>query len=106
MFGVTLDGHDEYGFGFMRMNVNGKPEIRWQVSADLAPLLSGIVGPQHIPVLLHEENIRARGVHGDAVYAMADFSVRIGQPVLRLQSPIDWLPVLAAVVGAERAGRR
>ena len=84
----------------------GKPKSRRQVAADFVPRIAGVVAAHHVPVLLHEEHVRARRVHGDAMHAVADLGVGIGQLVLRLQPAIDRLPGLAAVVGAERAGRR
>ena len=34
-----------------------------------------------VPVLLHEEDVGARGVHGDVVDAVADFGVGVGDVV-------------------------
>ena len=45
------------------------------------------------------------GMHGDVMNAVADFGVRVGN-VLRLQTAVDRLPGLAAVVGAKRARSR
>ena len=44
-------------------------------------------------------------MHRDAVNAVADFGVRVGN-VLRVQAAVDRLPCLAGVVGPERAGGR
>ena len=44
-------------------------------------------------------------MQGDAMHAMADFRVRIGN-VLRVQPAIDRLPGFAAIIRAERARRR
>ena len=64
-----------------------------------------VVAAHHVPVLLHEEHVRPRRVHRDVVHAVADLGVRIGD-AFRLQAAVDRPPRLAAVVGAERAGRR
>jgi len=34
-------------------------------------LFAGVVGAQDIQLFLHEQHVRARWVHGDAMYAMA-----------------------------------
>ena len=55
-------------------------------------------------MLLHEEHAGTRLVQRDAVDAMADFGLRVGD-VLRVQALVDRLPAGAAVVRAERARR-
>src|SRR5258708_4800683 len=77
MLGIALDGDDVNGFRFMRVNVNRKTEVRRQIAADVSPHISGVVAPQYVPVLLHEQNARARRMHGDAVNAMAHFRIRV-----------------------------
>src|SRR5438045_2343976 len=52
-------------------------------------------------MFLHEKHAGPGTVHGDAVNAVADLRLRIGD-VLRFESAIDWLPGLAAVVAAKR----
>ena len=64
-----------------------------------------VVAAHHVPVLLHEQHVGARRVHGDAVHAVADLGVGIGD-VLGVQAAVDRPPGRAAVVGAERAGGR
>src|SRR5262249_4587419 len=56
-------------------------------------------------VQLHEDRVRPRGVHRQPVDAKADLRSRFRE-VLRLEPAVDRLPGLAAVVGAEGAGRR
>ena len=50
-----------------------------------------------------KSDVGPRGVHGDAVDAVADLGVGVGD-VWRTEAAVDRLPGLAAVVGAERAG--
>ena len=88
------------------MNVNGKTEVRRQVSADLAPLVASVVAAHHVPVLLHEKNVGTRRMHRDAVHTMTDFRVGIGQLIRRFQAAIYRLPRLAAIICAEDARRR
>src|SRR4029434_1943883 len=54
---------------------------------------------------LHEEHVWTRRMQGDAVDAVSDLSVRVGD-VLRPQSLIDRLPRRPVVVGPERTGGR
>ena len=105
MFGVALDGHHVKGFRLVRMNIDGESEVGGQIAADLLPGLPGIFAAHHIPVLLHVQHVGARAVHREAVNAVADLSRGIGN-VLRTEAAVDWLPRLAAVVGAKRACRR
>jgi hypothetical protein len=56
-------------------------------------------------MLLPKQHIRTRSVHRDAVNAMADLGIRVGD-VLGLQPPVDRPPRLACIVGAESARRR
>ena len=87
----------------MGVDVDREAEIGGQIAADFVPLVAGVVGAHDVPMLLHEERVGARGVHGDAVDAVADFGVRVGD-VLRAQAAVDGLPGFAGVVGAESAG--
>ena len=82
MLRVALDGHDVNRLGLMRMDIDGKAEVGRQIAADLAPLVAGVVAAQNVPMFLHEEHVRTRRMHGDAMDAMADLRVRIGQLVL------------------------
>ena len=87
------------------MDVDRKPEVGGQVAAHLVPGVAGIVAAHHVPVLLHEKNFGTRRIDRDAVDAVADFRVRVGDE-LRTQAAIDRPPGLAAVVGSKRAGGR
>ena len=106
MFGIALDGNDVDGFRFVRVNVNREAEVGRQIAADLAPLFAGVVGAQHVPVFLHEQHVRARWVHGNAMDTVSDFDIRVGKFVLRLQAAVHRFPGFAAVIGAEGARRR
>src|SRR2546425_13379500 len=56
-------------------------------------------------MLLHEQSVRTRRMHGDAMNAVTHFCCRLGN-VLRIESLVDWLPRRRAVVSSERAGCR
>src|SRR3982074_1503413 len=56
-------------------------------------------------MLLHQQTVRARWMHRDVMHAMTDFRVWI-RNVLRMQTLVDRLPCLAAVISPERARRR
>src|SRR6266702_4688044 len=89
----------------MRVNVDWKPEIAWQIAADLIPRSACVITTHDVPVLLHKQLVRVRWVHGDAVNAMTDLCVRI-RNVLRVQPAIDWLPCFSAIVRPKRSRRR
>jgi len=59
MFGVALDGHHIDRLRLVRMDVDDEPEVGGQVAADLGPVVTRVVAAQHVPVLLHEEDVRA-----------------------------------------------
>src|SRR4030095_13615335 len=105
MFGVALDRHDVDSLWLMRVNVDRETEVGRQIAADLMPRLAGVIAAQDVPVLLHEQHIRTRGMHRDAMNAVADLASRIGN-IKRMQAAIDRLPSLAAVIRAKRASRR
>ena len=73
MLRVALDRNDVDRFGFVCMHVNRKSEIAGQVAAHLAPGIAGVVTPHYVPVFLHEQRVRSRRMHRDAVNAMTDF---------------------------------
>ena len=75
----------------MGMNIDHEAEVGRQVAADLVPGVAGVVAAHDIPVLLHEQYVRARRVHGNVVYTVADLCFRFRQEV-RLQAAIDRLP--------------
>src|SRR6516162_2083969 len=70
------------------------------------PRVGGVIGTHNVPVLLHEQDVRAGRVHGDSVNTMPDFCVGIGQLVGGFQPAIHRLPTFAAVIGAKGAGCR
>ena len=78
MLRIALDRHDVDGLRLVRVDVDHETEIGGQVAADLVPRIAGIVAAHHVPMLLHEQHVGARAVHGDAVNAVADLGVGIG----------------------------
>src|SRR6478672_4111502 len=105
MLRIALDRYDVNRFRLMRMNVDRKSEIAWQIAADLIPRTARVIAAHYIPMLLHEQRVRARRMHRDPMHAVTDLRVRV-RNVLRMQSAIDRLPRFSAVVGAKRAGSR
>src|SRR6266576_148061 len=105
MLGVALDRHDVNRVRFVRVNVDRESEVAWQVTADFAPGVPGIVAPHYVPMFLHEQRVWPLRMHCDVMNAVADFRLRIGN-VLRMQTLVDWLPTFAAFVGAERPRSR
>ena len=75
-------GHDVDGLGLVGVDVDDEAEVGRQVAADLVPVVAGVVAAHDVPVLLHEQHVGARAVHGDAVDAVADLGVGVGD-VLR-----------------------
>src|SRR6185312_76472 len=104
MLRIALDWDNVNRLRLMRMHIDREAEIGWEVAAYLAPGFAGIVGAHYIPVLLHEQHIRARGVQRDAVDTVPDFSGRIWHEI-GLEPAIDRLPGLAAIVGSKRPSR-
>src|SRR5258708_1860264 len=88
----------------MRVNADWKPEIAWQIAADLIPRSACVIAAHDIPLLLHTQLVRVRWVHGDAVNAMTDLCVRF-RNVLRVHPAIDWWPCFPATVRANRSRR-
>ena len=86
------------------MDVDREAEVGRQVAADLMPRLAGIVAAHDVPVLLHEQHARAGAVPRDAVHAVTDLGRRV-RNLLGAQAAIHRPPRLAAIVGAEDAGR-
>src|SRR5690606_12209508 len=105
MFGVAFYGDDVYRFRFVGMYIDDKSKVGGKVAADLAPGFTGIIAAHDVPMLLHEQDVGVGSVEGDAVNAVPHVSVWIGN-VFRLQSAVDRLPGLSAIVGAEGARRR
>src|SRR6185369_10766987 len=99
---VTLDGNDVDGIGLVRVYVDDEAEVGRKIAADFLPVVAGVVAAHNVPVLLHEERVGTRVVHGDVVDAVSDLGVGIGD-VLRAEAAIDGLPADTAVVGAESA---
>lgn len=106
MFRVAFDRHNVNRLRLVRVHLDGKTKITRQVAADFSPLLAGIIAAQHVPMLLHEEHLGTRRMHRDAMDAMTDLRIRVGQFVLRLQAAIDRPPCLAAIISAKDARGR
>src|SRR6476659_2377383 len=102
MFGVALDWDDVDRFGFVRMHVNRKSEVARQIAANFAPAIACVVAPHHVPVFLHEQRIRLRRMHRDAMNAVPYLCRWVGHE-LRVQTSIDWLPRFAAVITTKGA---
>ena len=81
MLRIAFDWHDEYCFRLVGVNIDRKTEIGRQIAADFVPDIAGIVAAHHVPVFLHEQHVGSAGMKGDAVDAVADFGVRIGNVV-------------------------
>ncbi len=81
---IAFDRDNIYGIRLMRVNFDGKPEIAGQVPADFLPGFTAVIAAVDIPVLLHEQDVRARRVHRNTVNAVADVRVRVGKLVCRL----------------------
>src|SRR6266496_4684184 len=90
MLGIALDRHDIDRFRLVRVHVDRKSEIGWQISADLLPRITGVVAAHHVPMFLHEQRVRARRMERDPMHAMANFRCWIRKK-LRMQAVIDWL---------------
>ena len=104
MLPVALDRNDEDRFRLERVDLDNEAEIAGQVAADLPPRLRAVVGTHHIPVLLHIQRFRPRGMHRNPVHAVPDFGRRI-RNVLRVQPLVGRLPARAAIVAAHHARR-
>ena len=87
----------------MRVHVDDEAKIGGKIAADLAPAVAGVVAAHHVPMLLHEEHIWPRAVHGDMMNAVAHLSSGVGHH-WRHQALVDRLPCLAAIVGSEGSG--
>ena len=59
MLRVALDRHDVDRLRLVRVHVDREAEIGRQVAADFVPRVAGVVAAHHVPVLLHEQHVRA-----------------------------------------------
>jgi hypothetical protein len=103
---VALDRDDVDGVRLVGVYGDGEAEIAGQVTADLLPGVAGVVTAHHVPMLLHEQHVRARRVHGNIVDAVAHLGLRIGQLVLGVQAVGRRTPGLSAAIRVEGAGLR
>src|SRR4029077_6771450 len=102
MFGVALNRDDVDGFGFVRMHINRKSEIARQIPAPFIPRISCVVAPHDAPVFLHEQRVRRRRMHRDAMNTVPYLRLWVRHE-LRVQTSIDWLPRFAAVITTKGA---
>src|ERR1051325_5582918 len=98
MLTVAFNGNDIDGVGLVGVDVDGEAEIGGEIAGDFVPGVAAVVAAHDVPVFLHEQDVGLFGVHGDAMDAVADFGVGVGD-VLRDQTFVDRLPGFAAVVG-------
>src|SRR5439155_759762 len=84
------------------VDVDHEAKVGRQVATDLFPQVTRIVAAHNVPVLLHEEDIRAGGMHCNVMNAVADLGGWFGN-VLRVETFVDGLPGVAAVVGPKCA---
>src|SRR5260370_42626262 len=75
---VALDGDDVDGLRLVGVHVDHESEVGGQVSADLLPRVAGVVAAHDVPVLLHEEDVWARRVHGYVVNEVTGIGYGIG----------------------------
>jgi hypothetical protein len=87
----------------VRVHVDREAEVAGQVAAHLVPGAAGVVAAHDVPVLLHEQRVRARRVHRELVHAVPDLRL-LGGDLTGLQALVDGQPAGAAVVGAEGTG--
>src|SRR5437660_1286872 len=73
VFSIALDGHDVDGFRFVGVDVDHETEVGRQIATDFFPGITRVVAAHHVPVFLHEEDVRIRGMHGNVMNAVADF---------------------------------
>ena len=83
----------------------GKPKSDGRLPLTSCQCVAAVVAAHHVPVLLHVQHVGRRRVHRDAVHAVPDLGVAVGD-AFGVQTAVRGLPRLAAVVGAEHAGRR
>src|SRR5438309_8840798 len=102
MLGIALDRHDINCVRLMRMNVDGKSKIAWQVAAHFMPRVAGIIAAHHVPVLLHEKRIGTRWMHGNPMNTMPYFRLRV-RDVLGMQAMVNGTPGLSSIVSTEGA---
>src|SRR5690242_2915164 len=86
----------------MRVNVDHKTKIRREIPADLFPVVTPVVASHYVPMLLHEKHAGPRRMHRNVMNAMTNFGGRIWN-VQRVQSLVNRLPRLAAIVGSKSA---
>src|SRR5690606_18718075 len=58
MFGVAFYGNDIDRFRLMCMDVDDKTKVGGEVAANLAPRFAAVVAAHHVPVFLHEKDVR------------------------------------------------
>src|ERR1700741_1416316 len=106
MLGIALDRHDVDGLGLMGVYLNRKAKVRRQIATYFGPGVARIIGAHNIPVLLHKQGVRVRGVQSDSMNAVSNFSLGIRQLPRGFQPLVYRFPGLAAVVSSENSGGR
>src|SRR5438477_13017495 len=105
MLGIALDRDDINCVRLVRMNVDGKSKIAWQVAAHFAPRVAGVIAAHDVPMLLHEEGIATRWEHGNPMNTVHDFRIRV-RYVLRLQAEANGTPGRLFIDSTVRASGR
>src|SRR2546422_764686 len=100
MLRVAFNRDDVDSFRLVGVNLDRESEIGGQVAADLLPRLTSVVTTHDVPVLLHEQHVWTRWVHGNAMNAVTYLRSWI-RNVFGFQSPVRGPPGLSRVVGAE-----
>jgi hypothetical protein len=73
MLRIALDRYHIDGFRFMSVDINDESEIGRQIAADFFPRIPAVVASHDVPMLLHEQHIGTRAMHGDMMNTVADF---------------------------------
>src|SRR5262249_27277108 len=89
----------------MCVHIDRESKVGRQIAADLMPGFAGVIAPHDVPMQLHVETIRTRPVQCQPVDTETNFHVWI-RDVLGFQSPVDWLPRFATIVGPESTRSR
>ena len=98
------------GVGLLGVGYDRKTEVRGNApllagTADRHPVVAGVLGPVHAPMVLCPEHVGIHGVHGQLVHALAVVRVVLGKEP-RLDPLVTSRPGLSVVVGAVHAASR
>src|SRR3954469_7330921 len=100
MVGIARDRYDVNRVWLMRVDGDWEAKIAGQIAADFVPRFARVFGAHHVPVLLHEQDIRTGRVHGDTVDAVSDLGGGIWQFTVRMQPLIDGSPGDTTIITA------